>query len=229
MHQRRRSCGSRAASAMRCMSYLLAFASVAVLAYVGIVLWRGDPITAAYTKRQQARLRSELTLSLQQQAYARGDQARRWKRRRIGNPLRDGSPLGIIRIPRLRVESVVIEGTSSADLAKGPGHYRVTDLPGSGGVVAIAAHRTTYGAWFRHVDELAHGDPIYVDYRGRTFVYRVTGTRIVSPRDVQVLRYRGYEKLVLSTCHPVYSAKQRLIVFGRLAASRPATHQPADR
>jgi sortase A len=170
--------------------------------YTGVILWRGDPATALYAHIEQRHLRAELRREV-----------------RSARPIREGSAFAVIHIPRIGVNAVVVQGTSTSDLEKGPGHYRITGVPGSGRVVAIAGHRTTFGAWFRHLDDLRRGDPISLDYRGRRYVYRVTGHRVVEPSDWRILRYRGYEKLVLSTCNPVYSASQRWIVFARLVSS----------
>jgi sortase A len=191
---------------VRRIGYALAAAGVLVCAYVGIILWRGDPVTGVYAGVQQRHLRHEL---------ARGAASPR-----AGRPA-DGHPFGVLRIPRLGLDVAVVEGTSTADLRKGPGHYRITAMPGRGPVVAIAGHRTTYGAWFRHIDEIRKLDRIELDYRGSTYVYSVMGHRVVDAHDWSIIRYRGYEKLVLSACHPLYSASQRWVVFARLVGRQP--------
>jgi sortase A len=195
---------------------------VALLAYVAVIVEAGDPVTGLQARLQQRQLRRQLVAET---APAGG------RRRQSAVRAADGAPLGVLRIPRLHLDAVVVQGTSAADLARGPGHYRRSGLPGSGEVVAVAGHRTTYGAWFRHLDELPKGAPIFFAFRGRTFTYRVTGRRIVSPTDWRILDDPGYEELVLSTCNPVYSAAQRLIVFARLDryAASAAAATGADR
>jgi sortase A len=190
---------------MRRVGYLLAVVGLAGCVYVGIVLWRGDPVTGVYAGIQQRHLRKELT--------AAGPTRR-------AAPISEGHAFAVIRVPRLGLNAVVVQGTSTADLRKGPGHYRITGVPGSGRVVAIAGHRTTYGAWFRHIDDLRKGDPIELDYRGVAYVYEVTGHRVVAANDWRIIRYRGYEKLVLTACHPVYSASHRWATFARLVRAR---------
>ena len=75
--------------------------------------------------------------------------------------LKDGHPFGRLNIPRLGLSVIVVQGTDWLnDLSKGPGHYTQTTVPGLGRTVAIAGHRTTFGAWFRHIDSLQAGDPI---------------------------------------------------------------------
>jgi sortase A len=115
---------------------------------------------------------------------------------------------------------VVVQGTSSADLERGPGHYRISALPGSGGTVAIAGHRTTYLHPFRHIDRLRRGDAIVLELPYGTFRYAVLAHAIVSDRDWSILRRRRTETLVLTACHPLYSATHRIAVFARLQGAQ---------
>ncbi len=95
-------------------------------------------------------------------------------------------------------------------------------LPGVPGTAAIAGHRTTYGAPFRDLDELRPGDAVVVAMPYATFTYRVERTRIVDPSDLSVLARRRYDRLVLSACHPLYSAAERIVVLARLESTVPA-------
>lgn len=112
-----------------------------------------------------------------------------------------------------------VEGTDSESLRRGPGHLRDTPLPGEGGTVGLAGHRTTYGAPFRNIDRLAAGDSIRVDMPYGRFTYRVRRTRIVKPDAVWVKRAVGEEQLILIACHPLYSAARRIVVFAPLVAT----------
>lgn len=132
-----------------------------------------------------------------------------------------GDPVGRLRIPRTGDTWVVVQGSGSAQLRKGPGHYPSTSLPGRPGTTAIAGHRTTYAAPFRHLDALAKGDRLVMRMPYGTFTYRVDRRRIVSPTNVAVLRDVGHPELVLTACHPLYSAKQRIVVSARLVVVRP--------
>jgi sortase A len=143
----------------------------------------------------------------------------------------EGDPVAIIELPTINVKKFVVAGVQTADLKKGPGHYPDTPFPGELGNAAIAGHRTTYGEPFRQLDELQIGDEIKVtDLFGREFVYRVTGTQIVGPADSWVVATTDptVATLTLTTCHPEFSAKQRLIVSAELdlAVSAPVD-QPA--
>ncbi len=127
-----------------------------------------------------------------------------------------GQPIGRIRIPRIGARFVVVEGTATEDLKKGPGHYDDTAFPGLPGTVAIAGHRTTYLAPFRHVDALRRGDDVVLEMPYARLTYAVEEIRIVPPTALYIKRRVGYDRLVLSACHPLYSASHRIIVFARL-------------
>jgi sortase A len=116
---------------------------------------------------------------------------------------------------------VFVQGTDESSLELGPGHYPETAMPGQGRTVAIAGHRTTYLAPFRHIDDLKPGDRITLKMPYGTFVYGVQKSEIVDPSDVGIIHDTGYERLVLSACNPLYSAAQRYIIFARLVSSRP--------
>lgn len=115
----------------------------------------------------------------------------------------------------------VISGVTLADLTRGPGHYPGTADPGEPGNLAIAGHRTTYGAPFYHLDQLVEGDEVHVTGRdAERHTYRVARTEIVGPGDVWVIGADPLESdtptLTLTTCHPRFSAAQRLVVFAEL-------------
>ena len=163
------------------------------------LLWQ-EPISAIVAQRHQAQL---------EQRFA--DPPKRVIDRK---PL-PGDAIAKIEIPAIGVSEYVIEGTDTADLRKGPGHYSDTPLPGAPGTTAIAGHRTTYGAPFRSINELKPSQLIVVDTPNARYVYRVEHTKIVDDSDLSVLEPGGYRRLMLSACHPLYSAAQRIIVFAR--------------
>ena len=153
-----------------------------------------------------------------------------------------GDPLAVLHIPRLGEDysRVVLEGVSEEQLAEGPGHYIGTALPGQQGNLAIAGHRVGKGSPFLDTDKLLPGDPIVVETAQNWYVYRVLGDaatgdyttdasgipgqQIVKPDDVSVIAPTpdaagaapSGAYLTLTTCHPKYSAKQRLIVHAVL-------------
>jgi sortase A len=163
------------------------------------LLWQ-EPVSAFVAERQQAKLEDALF-----------DPPQRVLRRM---PLQ-GDAIARIEIPAIGVHEYVVEGTDTGDLRKGPGHYPDTPLPGEAGTAAIAGHRTTYGAPFRNIDDLRRGDRIIVDMPDGRFIYRVERTTIVDDQDLSVLDPVGYRRLMLSACHPLYSAAERVIVFAR--------------
>jgi sortase A len=132
-----------------------------------------------------------------------------------------GAAIGKIDIPKIGANFDVVQGTDTASLEKGPGHYPATAFPGLGQTVAIAGHRTTYLAPFRHIDDLRPGDRIVLKMPYARFTYSVQSTRIVLPTALWVTHNFGYDRLVLSACNPLYSAAQRIIVFAKLADVKP--------
>lgn len=156
----------------------------------------------------------------------------------------DGEAVAIIRIPKIGVDKVVVEGTTVDDLRKGPGHYAGTPLPGQIGNAAIAGHRTTYGAPFENLDQLADGDTITVETLAGTFDYRVTSVArpgdeppwepvfVVNPSQTEVLEETPTQAtLTLTTCNPKYSARERLIVKAEfdVRADQPQPQAPPTR
>jgi sortase A len=192
-----------------------------VIAGLGIVAWAGvtwaweDPFTALLTKRAQDRLAEEYERRIEAfggaQLVADGARSRAAARYRRG--LRPGDPIGRLRIPRLGLTMMVVQGTDDESLKKGPGRYRGSFLPGEGELIYIAGHRTTYGAPFARIDALRPGDSVVLRVPYGAFRYRVTGHRIVAATDVGVLRSRHREVLALQACHPRFFASHRYIVY----------------
>jgi sortase A len=132
----------------------------------------------------------------------------------------EGSAIGEIRIPVIGINQVVVEGTNTQDLRKGPGHYIGTPLPGQAGNSAIAGHRTTYGHPFYNLDAVKPGDPIVITTEQGIFVYDAVRQQVVPPGDNNVLRNAVGTDLTLTTCNPRFSASSRLVVTATLAHSQ---------
>lgn len=209
---------------------LIVAGALLVLDAAVTLLWQ-EPASALYARVTQDRLSGRLA-HLESTPLLRPAQERVLRRlapprripflaRALRRRLEPGDPLGRIRIPKIGASYVVVEGTDTASLRKGPGHFPQTPLPGLPGTVAIAGHRTTYLAPFRHVDDLRRGDTIELDVPYARFTYRVQFTKIVLPDAVRVTRPVGYPRLVLTACHPLYSASHRLVVFARLQSAVP--------
>jgi len=212
---------------LRALSTVMIVAGVILLADAGLTLLWQEPVSAVYAHYQQGRLSDELAelertplAPTEQRALERiPDEGRRlaFRARALDRRLEPGDPMGRIVMPAIGVSEVFVEGTGAGDLRTGPGHYPATPLPGERGTVAIAGHRTTYGAPFRRIDELDRGDRIELRMPYGSFVYRVERTRIVPPTETSVTARVDHDRLVLSACHPLYSAAKRIIVFARLA------------
>jgi len=194
------------------------------------LVWK-EPVSALYTRIQQGRLDDRLATlegteptALDRRVLSRLgtlDRKLAYAARALDRRTADGDPLGRIRMRSIGVSSVVVAGTDASSLRLGPGHYPGTPLPGARGTVAIAGHRTTYGAPFRKLDQLDRGDRVELLMPYGTFVYRVERRRIVPPTATWVTRRAGYDRLILSACHPLYSAAKRIVVFARLVDARP--------
>jgi sortase A len=205
---------------------------VLLLVDAGLTLAWQEPVSAFMAGREQAALGNELN-GLDKQAAADKKslapidslidakrqlaQLARLQRRRIQR----GDAVGRLKMPKLGRSYVIVEGTDMTSLRKGPGHYRNTPLPGEGGTVAVAGHRTTYGAPFRTVDRLKAGDQLQMDMPYGRFFYRVDKIQIVKPNATWIVDKRKREMLVLSACHPLYSAAKRIVVFSSLVRSEP--------
>jgi sortase A len=176
--------------------------------------------TNAVTSRGQSELRNQL----QREWAAAPATPTRDPEKAVPRRVPPGKALAVLDIPKIQLDSkVVVEGVSRDDLRKGPGHVPSTVLPGQDGTFGVSGHRTTYGAPFYRLDELVKGDTITVVTREAIYTYTVTRTAIVRPTDTQVLDNvpgpdgKPKATITLTTCHPRYSARQRLIVFGDLS------------
>jgi len=195
---------------LRFVASVMMVSGVLLIADAAVTLLWQEPISAFLAARQQDALADELDEP--------GTRAR--LTRALNDPeerkMLRGDAIGRIELPTIDRGYYVVEGTDTGSLRKGPGHYEDTPLPGEDGTVGIAGHRTTHGAPFRNIDKLDRGDRIEVEMPYGTFVYTVERTRIVDDSAVWVKRPVGYDRLLLSACHPLYSAAQRIVVFARL-------------
>jgi sortase A len=201
------------------------------------LLWQ-EPLSHAYASWQQSRLDAELDeveASLRRAPLTKVATLREPARpsltdqaKTLARNTHTEDPLGLLGIPALDVEQVLVEGVNSGSLARGPGHYQDTSLPGQPGTVGVAGHRTTYSAPFRDIDQLADGDAILLKMPYGRFVYRVTGSAVVPPDQVSVLGQVDHARIVLTSCHPVFSDSERIAVFARLTNTvrRPPHNVP---
>ncbi|HEY2637506.1 MAG TPA: class E sortase [Solirubrobacteraceae bacterium] len=218
--------------ALRALSTVLIIAGTLLIVDAGVTLAWQEPLSAVYARITQNKLSGDFR-KLQGAGLSRQDRhtleavghdakrriavlARSFRRR-----IKTGQAIGRITIPRIGAKYVVVQGTDTASLRKGPGHYPSTTLPGLPGTVAIAGHRTTYLAPFRHVDRLKRGDTITLEMPYARFTYKVEMVKVVLPTALWVTKNVKHDRLVLSACHPLYSASHRIIVFARQVAAEP--------
>lgn len=217
---------------LRIVSTVLIAAGVLLLADGVVTLAWEEPVSSLYARVQQERLDDRLDelersgpSPVERRVLARlpdTERRLRFAARAARRRAEEGDPVGRLRADAIGVDEVVVQGTERGTLRNGPGHYPETPLPGARGTVAIAGHRTTYGAPFRRVDDLDAGDRIELEMPYGRFTYRVERTRILDPTALWVIRRVAYDRLVLTACHPRYSAARRIVVFARLERSFPA-------
>ncbi len=202
-------------------------AGLVVLADVATTLAWKEPVSTVYGSIQQGKAEDELA-ELKSRFPARADlrevehvegisQKVKILSGLFAKRVHEGQAIGRLRIPSIDLDVVAVQGTDTASLQKGPGHYPQTPFPGQGGTSAFAGHRTTYLAPFRHLDQLKRGDEIEIEMPYANFAYRVQKTRVVDDSAVEIIHDVGYERLVLTACHPLYSAAQRIAAFARLS------------
>jgi sortase A len=215
---------TRRAQIARFVASVLIVSGVLLLVDVAVTLAWQEPISALIARHEQSQLRHQLTLlerlsgSDERALASIRDQPARFAAlaAKAQTRARTGHALGRILLPTLGSSYVVVQGTDGASLRKGPGHYPATPLPGQQGTVAIAGHRTTYLAPFRHINDIQDGDEIRLEMPYAAFTYTVEKHEIVDPGDVQIIKPVGYPRLVLTACHPLYSADKRWAVFAKL-------------
>jgi sortase A len=211
---------------LRQLSTILILAGLLLLADVGLTLVWQEPVSALYADWRQDALADDL-VALREPDLAPAEvkalerlpldtDRAAFLARALERRTDAGDPVGRIRIPEVDLSKVIVEGTDGGSLRKGPGHYPETPLPGVRGTVAIAGHRTTYGAPFRDLDKLDKSDEIIVEMPYGRFVYGVERSQIVEPSATWVTKRVGHDRLVLTACHPKYSAAQRIVIFARL-------------
>ena len=208
-------------AALRIFGTVLVVGGVATLLWVVVVWQWQDPFTALYTRWQQHRLASSYderftkfhplrppanTLAAEQRTIA--IEAARYRR-----DSKRGEAIGRIKVPRLGLNMILVNGTDHDSLIKGPGRDLRTYMPGQGQLIYIAGHRTTYLAPFSHIDSLRRGDRVTLELPYATFVYRVVRHRIVPSNDLSVLESHGREVVILQACHPRFFATHRYLAY----------------
>jgi sortase A len=224
---------------LRILSTALITAGAVILADVGTTLLWKEPLSSVYASIKQGQAEDELQAleerfpspaDLRAVAGAKDlDQRVKLLADLFEDEVHRGEGIGRIHIDRIGLDIVVVEGTDTASLQKGPGHYTLAEspelakqgdgsaFPGQHKTMGIAGHRTTYLAPFRRINEIRDGDEIALEMPYATFTYEVQKHEIVDPSEVSIVRNVGYDRLVLTACHPLYSAAQRWAVFAKLS------------
>jgi sortase A len=205
----------------RILGTLMVVGGVLTLLWVVVVWQWQDPFTALYTRWEQHRLASSYderfakfhplrpaseSLAAERRAIAREAALYRRDSKR-------GQAIGRIKVPRLGLNMILVNGTDHDTLMKGPGRDLRTFMPGQGQLVYIAGHRTTYLAPFSHIDSLRLGDRVTIEMPYATFLYRIVRRRIVPSDDLAVLKSHGHEVVILQACHPRFFATHRYLAY----------------
>lgn len=223
---------------LRVLSIALITAGLVVMIDVGLTLAWKEPLSSIYGSLRQGQASDELAalearfpskeLLRKAQSEDELDDRVEVLADAFSQQVETGEGIGRILIGRIDLDVVIVEGTDTASLQRGPGHYTLANsaeladvgdgsaFPGQGETMGIAGHRTTYLAPFRRIDEIQPGDEIILQMPYATFTYTVQNHEIVDPDDVAIVENVGYDRLVLTACHPLYSAAQRYAQFARL-------------
>ena len=215
----------------RILATLMIVAGAGCLAWAVTVWQWQDPFTLLLNRLEQRELAGAFDRRLDESGAAHASSstgnvkpsAVRWRKES-----KRGDAVARLRIPTLGVDEIVVNGTDTESLKRGPGRYLGSAMPGEGELVYIAGHRTTYGAPFSRIDELRKGARVTVELPYGTFVYTVTGHRIVPATEMSVLKSKGFEQLALQACHPRFFATQRIIAYAKLLRVEPRTAGGAE-
>ena len=239
--RRRRSRGDYVVRFIGVLGRVFVLAGVLLLFFTAYLLWG----TGVYTKQQQSNFAKTLANKpLVSDKAVEGDKI---PPARPKQPPKLGEPLFTIKVPKIGLDTVIVNGVGREELKKGPGLFpqcpsggeecvREAKYPGENGNVAVSGHRTTYGAPFFRLNELAKGDTVdFISGRAR-YRYKVREQKIVDPvAGFQVVEQHGRNEVTLTTCHPRFSAAQRLIVHADYVGSsligppRPGGRGPTPR
>jgi sortase A len=223
----------------RTLGTLMIVAGLGMLAWAVTVWQWQDPFTAAIHEYEQRELAQSFERRLDlvetrpvqpvptEPAETRRSVRKEAKAWRVAS--KPGDAIARLRIPRLGISEIMVNGTDSGTLKRGPGRYFGSGMPGEGKLVYVAGHRTTYGAPFSRIDRMVKGDAVYVELPYGTIEYAVTGHRIVAASKLSVLRSRGYEELALQACHPRFFASERYIVYAKpVSITPPGKSEPSS-
>jgi sortase A len=213
---------------IRILGTVLVVAGTLTLVWALVVWQWQDPFTAVYTKWRQHQLSGQYEKRVESfrppPAHASPVNEQRTialLAKRYRRQAKRGEAIGRIKVSRMGVNMILVNGTDHDTLKKGPGRDLRTFMPGENRLVYIAGHRTTYLAPFSHIDRLKKGDRITLEVPYATFIYSVTGHRIVKSTDLSVLRSPRHELVELQACHPRFFASHRFIAYARLVRVEP--------
>ena len=181
------------------------------LIVLGIGVWQ-----YAHTK-----VKSHLALQQAKEVISQKQPAAAQKQQSASStPPKIGETVGILKIPKIKAELAIVEGTDPDDLEKGVGHYKGSYFPGDKGQIVLSGHRDTV---FRKLGELKLGNHLTIQMPSGNYTYEITRTKIVKSTDKSIITLqKQQEELILTTCYPFYyvgNAPKRYIIYAKLLHS----------
>ena len=119
-------------------------------------------------------------------------------------------------IPSLDQDVLVQNNVDTESLRSGPGLYEYSQLPAPDTNVSIAGHRDIEGAEFYYIDRLTDGDLMYLVYQEKVYIYQYESTQIIQSDDWNPIACKDYPCLTLTSCDPIGTFINRIVVTGRL-------------
>ena len=220
--------GRRGAGVLRWAERLLAIAGLAMLVWCALLITDASVSQRAARRSLEDAFHADLaatqTSTRPPTPTAAGAELPVW-------PVLRGTAVADLSIPRVHLSAVVLHGSDSRTLRRGPGHLENTAFPGESGNVVIAGHRDTF---FRPLRNVEVGDDVFVDTPRGRFHYRVASLFVVKPQDLSVLKPTSDAVLTLITCYPFWvfgNAPDRFVVraVGVVDAASAAFTAPAPR
>jgi sortase A len=219
---------SRVRQLTRLVGTLVVVVGLGTLGWAVLTWQWEDPFTSVYTQLEQRKLTeryerraAEFTRESAAPVASISAASIRRQARRYRTLMGKGAPLGRMRIPRVGLNMIFVNGTDEQTLKRGPGRYLGSFMPGEGELVYVAGHRTTYSAPFADIDALRPGDRVTLEVPYGRFEYKIVRSVIVSATATDVLRSRGREVLALQSCHPRFFATKRYIAYAEPVAVTP--------
>jgi len=232
---RRRERPRRRATVVSVLGELLITSGVLVLLFIGWQQWFNDKVVAGEQYDQAAALSEQFAAQAGAEPTPGGEPP-------VTAAPEEAQEFANFYVPRFGADYAVpiAGGTSTVRTLNqhGIGHYDDTQMPGQVGNFAVAAHRTTYGAPFNKIADLREGDKVYVQTADGWYTYAYRNSQYVPASQVSVLQpvpdapdvgaASGDRLLTMTSCHPMFTAQERIIAYAVFEGWQPLSDVPAE-